>query len=160
MGKQVRLITENNDPLGVVSFTDAMLKATVAGLDLVEVAGNADPPVCRIMNFGKFQYAESKKARMARKKQVVVKLKEVKFHPTISEHDYEFKRNHTVEFLEKGCKVKVSMFFRGREMAHSELGMKIVERLIQETAHVGQVEMPARRAGPAITTVLAPKAKP
>ena len=136
-----------------------MLKAAAASLDLVEIASNADPPVCRIMNFGKFQYAESKKARTAKKKQVVVKLKEMKFHPTISEHDYEFKRNHTIDFLQSGCKVKVSMFFRGREMAHSELGMKIIERLIQEVALVGQVEMPARRAGPAITTVLAPKAK-
>ena len=150
---------ENNEPIGVVSFTDAMLKATSAGLDLVEVAGSANPAVCRLMNYGKFQYAESKKMRMAKKHQIVVKLKEIKFHPTISDHDYEFKRNHAVEFLEKGYKVKASMFFRGREMAHSELGMRIMERLIQETAQVGQVEMPARRAGPAITTVLAPAAK-
>ncbi len=153
-GKQVRLIDEDNQPAGVVTFTEAAQRAQVAGLDLVEVAPTAVPPVCRIMDFGKFQYAEAKKQKVARKKQVQIKLKELKFHPNINTNDYEVKRNHALDFLKEGCKVKISMFFRGREMAHSDLGMKVMERLIAEVAEVGTPDAPLRRMGPSITTVL------
>lgn len=158
-GKQVRLIDANNQQLGVVSFGDAVTMATQAGLDLVEVAGQATPPVCRILDFGKFQYAEAKKQKVARKKQIRTKLKELKFHPNINENDFQVKRTHAVDFLKDGCKVKVAMFFRGREMAHSDLGMKVLERLMAEIAPYGAPEAPLRRIGPSITTVLAPIAK-
>lgn len=159
IGKQVRLIDENNQPVGVVLFSEASQRALGLGLDLVEVAATAVPPVCRIMDFGKFQYAEAKKQKEARKKQVQVKLKELKFHPNIDDNDYSVKLGHAIEFLKKGCKVKVLMFFRGREMAHSDLGMKVMERLVQDVAAVGAPEAPLRRVGPSITTVLAATAK-
>jgi translation initiation factor IF-3 len=137
-----------------------MSRAAQSGLDLVEVAGQATPAVCRIMDFGKFQYAEAKKMKQARKKQVSFKLKELKFHPNINDHDFVVKRNHAVDFLQEGCKVKVAMFFRGREMAHQDIGMRVLQRLIEETAAYGAPEAPLRRVGPSITTILAPKAAP
>jgi translation initiation factor IF-3 len=158
-GKQVRLIDENNQQVGIVSFGDAITRAAQLTLDLVEVAGQATPPVCRILDYGKFQYAEAKKQKMARKKQVQVKLKELKFHPNINENDFLVKRNHAVDFLQHGCKVKVAMFFRGREMAHAELGMKVLQRLMADIAPFGAPEAPLRRVGPSITTVLGPVVK-
>lgn len=158
-GKQVRLIDANNQQLGIVSFGDAITMAAQNGMDLVEVAGQATPPVCRILDFGKFQYAEAKKLKTARKKQVHTKLKELKFHPNINENDFQVKRNHAVDFLKDGCKVKVAMFFRGREMAHADLGMRVLQRLMTEIAPYGAPEAPLRRIGPSITTVLGPVVK-
>lgn len=155
----MRLIDEDNQPVGVVLFSEAAQRALELGLDLVEVASTAVPPVCRIMDFGKFQYSEAKKQKDARKKQVQVKLKELKFHPNIKANDYSVKLSHAVEFLKKGCKVKLLMFFRGREMAHSDLGMKVMERLIQDLAPVGSPEAPLRRVGPSITTVVSANVK-
>lgn len=159
LGKQVRLIDQNQQQLGVVTFDDAVARARAANLDLMEVAGQAIPPVCRILDFGKFRYEESRKQRDAKKKQVHVKLKEVKFHPNINDNDYEVKRNHILDFLGKGHKVKVSMFFRGRENAHADIGMKVLERLLQDIATVGRPESPPRRMGSQIATVLTPEAK-
>ncbi len=136
-----------------------MSKAEAAALDLVEVAGTATPPVCRIMDFGKFQYEEAKKQKQARKKSVQVKLKEIKFHPNIDDHDFGVKRGHVVDFLQKGYKVKIAMFFRGREMAHAELGMQVMQRMMAAVAEHGVPEAPLRRAGPSITTVLTATAK-
>ena len=153
------MIDQDNQPLGVVTFADALAKAAEAGLDLVEVAAKATPPVCRIMDYGKFIYQESKKQRLAKKKQVQTKLKEIKFHPNINENDYITKRNHVFAFLEKGYKVKLTMFFRGREMAHSELGLKVVERMVAEAAQLGSPEMTPRRTGNVIITYLAPGPK-
>ena len=159
VGKQVRLLDENNEALGIMTFLQACDRAHAAGLDLVEMAATAVPPVCKIMDFGKFQYAEAKKQKEARKKQVHVKVKELKFHPNINENDFEVKKNHAVEFLKKGCKVKLSMFFRGREMAHFDIGMKVMERIVAELAPVGTPETPLRRMGPSIITFMAPGAK-
>ena len=136
-----------------------MRKAEEAALDLVEVASKADPPVCRIMDYGKFQYQESKRQREARKKQHHHKVKEIKFHPNIDTHDYGTKLQHVIAFLEKGDKVKVSMFFRGREMAHAELGMELMNRVLKDVGEVASVDAPPRRSGRVITMMLSPKGR-
>jgi len=140
-------------------FEEALKKAEDHGLDLVEVAGTADPPVCRLMDYGKHVYQQSKRQREARKSQHTVRIKEVKFHPNIDQHDYETKRGHVVAFLEKGDKVKVSMFFRGREAAHSELGMKLMQRLVAETQEVAVVDAPPRNSGRLLSMMLSARAK-
>ncbi len=140
-----------------MSFEEALAKAQDAGQDLVEVAPNASPPVCRIMNYGKYQYEESKRERDAKKRQHQHKVKEIKFHPNIEEHDYRTKVNRGVAFLEKGDKIKVSMFFRGREMAHADLGMKLMERVIADTEEIASVDAPPRRSGRMIVMMLSPK---
>jgi translation initiation factor IF-3 len=155
-GKQVRLIANDNEQVGIVPLDEALARAEESGLDLVEVAPNATPPVCRIMNFGKFQYTESRKQRQGRKKGQQHKLKEIKFHPNIDKHDYETKLGHAIAFLEKGYKVKVSMFFRGREMAHRELGMELMKRVCQDVAEHASIETPARMQGRSIIMFLAP----
>ena len=148
-----------NEQLGLMRFDEALKKAEDNGLDLVEVAGTADPPVCRIMDYGKHVYQQSKRQRDARKNQHVIRIKEVKFHPNINQHDYETKRNHVVAFLEKGDKVKVSMFFRGREAAHAELGMQLMQRLIADTHEVGAVDAPPRNSGRLLSMMLSAKSK-
>ena len=157
----VRLIGAAGEQVGIVTFDEALTRAKDAELDLVEIARNANPPVCRIMDYGKYQYEESKKERDAKKKQHHHKLKEIKFHPNVGEHDYATKLKHLVAFLEKGFKVKVSMFFRGREMAHTNLGRAIMDRVVEDTREVAIVETPVRRAGRSLLLYLAPaKAKP
>lgn len=136
-----------------------MDRADNLGLDLVEVASKVDPPVCRIMDYGKFQYQESKRQRDARKKQTQHKVKEIKFHPNIDTHDYETKLNHLIAFLGKGDKVKVSMFFRGREMAHAELGMELMQRVVKDVNDVASVDAPPRRSGRVISMMFSPKAR-
>lgn len=116
-------------------------------LDLVEVAPNADPPVCRIMDYGKFKYEEAMKAKKARKSQHVVQIKEIKFRPKIDEHDYQTKKRHVVRFLEAGAKVKVTIMFRGREMAHAERGLVILERLAKEVEDIAVIESPPKLEG-------------
>ncbi len=140
-------------------FEEALKRAEDNGLDLVEVAGTADPPVCRLMDYGKHVYQQSKRQREARKNQHTVRIKEVKFHPNIDQHDYETKRNHVVAFLGKGDKVKVSMFFRGREAAHAELGMKLMQRLIADTQEVAAVDAPPRNSGRLLSMMLSARAK-
>lgn len=140
-------------------FDEALRKAEALSMDLVEVAGTADPPVCRIMDYGKHVYQASKRQRDARKNQHIIRIKEVKFHPNINQHDYETKRNHVVAFLGKGDKVKVSMFFRGREAAHSELGMQLMQRLVADTQDVAAVDAPARNSGRLLSMMLSAKSK-
>ena len=150
------MIGHDNKQVGIVPFEEAVERAESVGLDLVEVAGKADPPVLRIMDYGKYQYEESKRQREARRKQQQHKLKEVKFHPNIDEHDYQTKLRHVLEFLAKGYKVKVSMYFRGREMAHTELGERVMRRVIEDVHEHGVVEVPLRRHGRSFQLYLAP----
>ena len=127
-------------------------------MDLVEVAPRATPPVCRVLNYGKFQYEESRKQREAKRKQHQHRLKEIKFHPNIDKHDYETKLNRAIAFLGKGYKVKISMYFRGREMAHTDLGRQLLERVIADVEGTGVPEAPLRRAGRGLSAILAPGA--
>jgi len=136
---------------------EALKLARNQGLDLVEVAPTATPPVCRIINYGKYLYQQSKRQHEAKKHQKSIELKEVKFRPRTSEHDYETKRKHIVAFLQEGNKVKATIQFRGREMAHRDIGHKMIDRLIQEVSEVGQVEARPRQEGPFLTAILAPK---
>ena len=139
---------------------EALKTARTQGLDLVEVAPTANPPVCRIINYGKYLYQQSKRQHEARKHQKSIELKEVKFRPRTSEHDFETKRNHIIGFLKEGNKVKATIQFRGREMAHRDIGYKMIDRLIQEVSEAGQVEARPRQEGPFLTAILAPKKAP
>jgi translation initiation factor IF-3 len=136
---------------------DAIREARNRGLDLVEVSPNAEPPVCKIIDFGKFQYEQKKKANEAKKKQVVVTVKEVKFRPGTDVHDYSYRMKHAREWLEGGDKVKATIWFRGREMTHRELGVRILEQLEKDLADVGDVEMRPRMEGNQMFTIFAPK---
>ena len=151
------MILADNQQAGVVSFEEAAARAEAEGLDLVAVAPQATPPVCRVMDYGKFQYQQSKRQREAKKKQHQHRVKEIKFHPNIDRHDYETKLNRALAFLEKGFKVKVSMFFRGREMAHADLGMDLMGRVVQDTAEAASVDAPPRRSGRMLGMMLSPK---
>ena len=135
----------------------ALTLARSKGLDLVEISPSAVPPVCRIMDFGKFQYEQQKKARVAKKHQKVILVKEIKFRPKVDEHDYQFKKKHIERFLEDGDKVKATIFFRGREMAHPEIGRRILDRLTGELADVAVMEAPPLKEGNQMHTILAPK---
>lgn len=135
----------------------ALAAAEERGLDLVEVAPNARPPVCRIMDYGKYKYEEARKARQARKKQHQVTVKEVKFRPGIEAHDFEFKVRHARRFLEEGDKVKATMMFRGRQMAHPELGREVLDRVAQAVDDVGKVESEPTMEGRNMTMILAPR---
>jgi len=159
LGKELRIIDFDNKQLGVMHFKDALEKASEQSLDLVLIAPTSTPPVCRIMNYGKYLYEKSKKERDAKKKQHKHKVKEVKFRPNVEKHDYETKLNHTIAFLDKGCKVKISMVFRGRENAHRELGDEVLKRVIADTEEVAVVDSPPRRAGRMILMMLSPKTK-
>ncbi len=157
--REVRVILEDGDEavqLGVLPTRDALAKARELGLDLVEVSPTARPPVCRIMDFGKYKYEQSKKAKQSKKRQHQVEVKEIKLRPKIEKHDYEFKKRHAIEFLEEGDKVKVTLTFRGREMAHSDLGRKLMDRLADELKEVAKVESPPRQEGRTMIMFLAP----
>jgi translation initiation factor IF-3 len=136
----------------------ALAIARQKGLDLVEIAATAVPPVCRIMDFGRYQYQEQKRARSAKKHQKIIEVKEIKFRPKVDEHDYQFKKKHIERFLEDGDKVKATIFFRGREMAHPEIGRRILERLIGELSEVAIAETTPRQEGNQMHTILAQKA--
>jgi translation initiation factor IF-3 len=138
--KEVRVIADNGDQLGVMGINDALRAAEAAGLDLVEIAPTATPPVCRIMDHSRFKYEQEKKEKEARKKQKIVHIKEIRMGPKIGEHDYQFKMRHLEEFLKKGDKVKITMIFRGREMAHIDLGRRVLDRLSSEISAIGEVE--------------------
>lgn len=140
-----------------MSPDEARPLADARGLDLVEVAPTARPPVCRIMDYGKFRYEQSKKAHEAKRNQKVIQLKEVKFRPKIDEHDYEFKKNHAIRFLKNHSKVKATVMFRGREVTHPELGMEILNRLREELAEYSTVEREAKLEGYSMTMILTPK---
>ena len=151
------MIDEEGKQLGIMPPFEALKVARGKGLDLVEVAPAANPPVCRIINYGKYLYQLSKRQHEARKHQKSIELKEVKFRPRTSEHDFEVKRNRIVRFLQEGSKVKATIMFRGRELAHREIGMQMMVRLIEEVSEVGQVETHPRQEGPNLTGILAPK---
>jgi translation initiation factor IF-3 len=154
---QVRVIGEEGEQLGVMDIRDAIRAAREKGLDLVEVAATADPPVCRIIDFGKFQYEAKKKANEAKKKQVTITVKEVKFRPGTDDHDYSYRMKHAREWLEEGDKVKATIWFRGREMTHRELGARILERLERDLVDVGEVEARPRMEGNQMFIILGPK---
>ncbi len=157
--RQVRVIDEEGEQLGIMSPYDARREAEERGLDLVEVAPKAVPPVCRIMDYGKYRYQQSKRAKESKKHQHTVTVKEIKYRPKISEHDFDFKTNHVREFLEAGNKVKVTIMFRGREMAHPEFGREILGRVVQGTKDLLQDEpntTNARLEGRNMSIVLSP----
>jgi translation initiation factor IF-3 len=153
----VRVIGEDGEQLGIMDTRDAVRMAREKGLDLVEVAANADPPVCRIIDFGKFQYEAKKKANEAKKKQVVITVKEVKFRPGTDEHDYDYRMKHAREWLQEGDKVKATIWFRGREMTHRELGARILEKLERDLSDIGEVEARPRMEGNQMFIIFAPK---
>ena len=153
----LRVIAPDGEQLGILSLEEALAAADARGLDLVEVAPLARPPVCRIMDFGKFKFEQAKAARAAKKKQRSIDLKEIKFRPGIDEHDFAFKTRHAKEFLEEGNKVKVTMMFRGRQMAHPELGREVLDRVAETLAEVGKIEQEARLEGKNMTMLLTPK---
>lgn len=157
--KEVNVISEDGGPIGVLSVPEALAIAKDKDLDLVEVAPNANPPVCRIMDYGKFKYRQSKRAHEAKKNQKVVHIKEVKFRPTTDEHDYDFKVKNLRRFIEAGDKVKVVIFFRGREIVHRDKGQEILDRIIKETEETTVVEQTSRQEGRTLMMVLAPIAK-
>ncbi len=152
--REVRVIDDAGQQLGIMSPQQALAVARQKGLDLVEVAPMAQPPVCRIMDFGKYQYQEQKRSREARKHQKVIEVKEIKFRPKVDEHDYQFKKKHIERFLADGDKVKATIFFRGREIAHPEIGRRILERLIQELSDVAVAESMPRMEGNTMHTIL------
>ncbi len=154
------MIGPDGSQLGIKAVPDALALARELDLDLVEVAPMATPPVCRIMDYGKFRYEESQRAREARKKTAHISVKEVKFRPKIGKGDFDTKVRHVQEFLAEGHKVKVTLQFRGREMAHPELGSKILDEVIEAINAVGKVETQARLEGRSMTMVLVPDKKP
>jgi translation initiation factor IF-3 len=153
---QVRLIGADGQQIGIVPTPDALRRAEEAGLDLVEISPTAVPPVCRIMNYGKFQYEESKRRHAAKKKQKQIQIKEVKFRPGTDVGDYQIKLRNLIRFLEEGNKAKITLRFRGREMAHQELGMEMLKRLEGDLKDVGIVEQHAKLEGRQMVMVVGP----
>ncbi|MBF0529439.1 MAG: translation initiation factor IF-3 [Deltaproteobacteria bacterium] len=153
----VRLIGAEGDQLGIVTLEQALIAAREAGLDLVEVAGEADPPVCRVMDFGRFKYQQSKKQQESKKKSTVILIKEVKLRPKTAEHDYQFKLRNIRKFLVQKNKTKVSLMFRGREIAHANLAQGMLDRIIVDVADIGVVEQYPKLEGRNMTMVIAPK---
>lgn len=151
------MIGPEGEQLGVLATRDALSRAEELGLDLVEVAPTAAPPVCKMMDYGKFRYQQQKRAHDAKKKQTVIQVKEVKIRPKIDDHDYQFKLKHVIRFLEGGDKAKVSVVFRGREIVHRELGRKLLDRFIEETKDVGDVESMPKMEGRSMTMILVAK---
>ena len=152
------VIDEEGEKLGVLNTSDALERAIDAGLDLVEVAPNSKPPVCKIMDYGKFKYQEQKKAAEARKKQKTFEVKEIKMRPNIDTHDYDVKMRNMRRFFDDGDKVKVTLRFRGREMAHQQLGMQLLQRVKGEVEELAKVELEPKLEGRQMIMVLAPKA--
>jgi translation initiation factor IF-3 len=155
--REVQLIDESGANKGVMAFFDALRAAEDAGLDLVEIAPNSTPPVCKILDYGKFKFQEQKKAAEARMKQKVIEIKEIKMRPMIDDHDYDVKMKAIRRFFEEGDKVKITLRFRGREMAHQELGQQLLDRVKKDTVEIAKVESEPRFEGRQIVMVLAPK---
>lgn len=154
---QIQLIDEEGVNVGVVSFYDALDRAEEAGLDLVEIAPNSVPPVCKLLDYGRFKYQSQKKAAEARKNQKVVEIKEVKLRPGIDDHDYDVKMKQSRKFFEDGDKVKITLRFRGREMAHQDLGIQVLDRVRTDVADVAKVESEPRLEGKQMIMILAPR---
>ena len=155
--ENVRLIDADGGQVGVVSRAEGLAMAEEVGLDLVEVAPNSDPPVCKLLDFGKYKYEAQKKASMARKKQRTIDVKEIKLRPGIDVNDYNIKMRSIVRFLEEGDKVKVTMRFRGREMAHQEIGMQVLDRVRDELEELAKVEQFPKMEGRQMVMVMAPR---
>lgn len=154
---QVRVIGDDGSQLGVVAIQEALRLAEQAELDLVEIAAQADPPVCRVMDYGKFLFEQNKKKHAAKKKQKQIQVKEVKFRPTTEEGDYQVKLRNLIRFLGEGDKAKITLRFRGREMAHQDLGVNLLKRLETDLSEVGTVEQFPKMEGRQLVMVLAPK---
>lgn len=157
--QQVRLIADNGDQVGVVTLAEALAAATQATMDLVEISPDSDPPVCRIMDYGKHIFEEKKRKNEAKKKQKQTQVKEMKFRPGTEEGDYQVKLRNLIRFLNDGDKAKVTLRFRGREMAHQELGLKLMNRIGADLDEIGTVEQEAKIEGRQMTMVIAPKKK-
>ncbi len=157
--RELRVIGPESEQLGILSRNDALAMAKEQGYDLVEVSPNAEPPVCRIMDYGKFKYEQQKKKQEAKKNQSVVQIKEIKVRPKTDDHDYETKVRHIRRFLEAGDRCKVSVFFRGREIVHKDRGESILERIIEDTKDIAKVEQEARTEGRVLQMLLVPLVK-
>jgi translation initiation factor IF-3 len=156
---RLRVVTEDGEQLGILALRDALLKAEEAGLDLVEIAPTAKPPVAKIIDYGKYRYLQQKKEKDSKKSQVQIKVKEIKFKPNIDTHDFQTKVNHAREFLSKGNKVRVTCVFRGREMLHLELGENVINEFYRVLSGVAAFETPPKLLGRAMSAVLAPTVK-
>ena len=154
---QVRLIDQDGEMQGVMTVREAMMRAFQVGLDLVEISPNADPPVCKILDFGKFKYEQQKKKNEAKKKQKVIEIKEIKVRPNIDENDYQVKMRAMKSFIEEGDKVKVTLRFRGREMAHQDIGVRVLERIRSEMDTTSKVEQMPRMENRQMVMVLSPR---
>ena len=154
---QIRLIDQDGEMVGVMSARDAVLRAYSVGLDLLEISPNADPPVCKILDYGKYKYELQKKRNEAKKKQTVIEIKEIKVRPNIDTHDYEVKMRAMKRFFEEGDKVKVTLRFRGREMAHQDIGMRLLDQVKADTADIAKVESEPRFEGRQCVMVLSPR---
>jgi translation initiation factor IF-3 len=154
--REVRLVNQDGEMIGVVPLRDALERADEVGLDLVEISPNATPPVCKILDYGKFKYEAQKKANAARKKQRVIEVKEIKMRPSIDQNDYGIKMRKVRQFIDEGDKVKVTMRFRGREMAHQHLAINILEKVKEEMADVAKVEQFPKLEGRQMIMVMAP----
>ena len=157
MADPVRLVDQDGEMVGVIGLRDAIDRAIDVGLDLVEVSPNADPPVCKVLDYGKYKYDAQKRAAEARKKQKTIDIKEIKMRPSIDNHDYDVKMRNIVKFLGEGDKVKVTLRFRGREMAHQDLGMRVLDRVKEQLDELGKVEQFPKMEGRQMTMVLAPR---
>jgi translation initiation factor IF-3 len=155
--REVRLIDQTGQNVGVVAIADALARATEAGLDLVEISPDAVPPVAKILDYGKYKYQEQKKAAEARKRQKIVEIKEIKMRPSIDDHDYDVKMRSIKRFFDDGDKVKVTLRFRGRELAHQELGWQVLQRVKTDTEPIAKVESEPRMEGRQMVMVLAPR---
>jgi translation initiation factor IF-3 len=155
--RECRLVDENGEQLGIVSLRDALILSREKGLDLIEVAPSAVPPVCKIMDYGKYKYEQGKRDREARKKQHVSEMKDIKMRPGIDEHDFQFKLKHTIKFLQEGDKVKITVVFRSREITHPEFARRSLERIAQETLEVANVEKTPSMEGRTMIMILSPK---
>lgn len=155
----MRVIADDGQQLGIIPTSEALRIAQERGLDLVEVAAGAEPPVCRIMDFGKFKYQQQKKQQEARKKQTVIQLKEIKVRPKTDEHDYLTKLKHIRRFLEAGDRCKVTVFFRGREIVHKDRGLTILSRIVEDLGELAKTEQEPKSEGRTMTMLLAPQPK-
>ncbi len=157
--RELRVIGPEGEQLGILQRNDALAQAKELGLDLVEVAAQADPPVCRIMDYGKFKYEQQQKKKEAKKRQTVVQIKEIKVRPKTDDHDYDTKVRHIRRFLEDGDRCKVTVFFRGREIVHKDRGQTILERIVQDTKDIAKVDQEPRAEGRTLQMLLTPLPK-
>lgn len=157
--REVRVIGAEGEQLGILGRSEAIAAAKELGLDLVEVAEKADPPVCRIMDYGKFKYEAQKKKQEAKKRQTIIQIKEIKLRPKTDEHDYQTKVNHIRRFIEAGDRCKVTIFFRGREIVHKDRGQTMLDRVVEDTKDIAKVEQEARAEGRTLHMMLVPLPK-